>query len=79
MTIKIGSLSPRYIRVKEEDRQEIFMIDIVMTKEVIKIGIDQIVDIEFSGRIQNGQNYRDNPRYNQTIEMVLGEDTLKEM
>ena len=44
------------------------MIDAIMVKEMIKIGIDQIVEIEeltLSGRIQYGQNYRDSPRYNQ--------------
>ena len=38
--IRINSLNPRYIKVKGEDRQEIIMI-----KEIITIGIDQIVEI----------------------------------
>ena len=41
-----------------------------MIKEIIKIDIDQTVEIEeyhsvISIRIQYGQNYRDSPRYNQ--------------
>ena len=39
----------RYIRVKEEDRQEISIINIIMIKETIRIGIYQIMEIgEFS-------------------------------
>ena len=46
MTAKISSLSLRYNRVKEEDRQETFMIGTIMVKEVIKIDIEQIMEIE---------------------------------
>ena len=35
----------RYIRGKEEDRHDIFMIDVALIKEIIKIGIDQTVEI----------------------------------
>ena len=45
MTVKISSLSLRYIRVREEDTQETFMIDVVMIIEIIKICIEQIVKI----------------------------------
>ena len=45
MTGKISSLSLRYIRVREEDRLESFMIDLAMIREIIKIGIDQTVEI----------------------------------
>ena len=52
MPVKISSLSLRYIRVREEDRQETFTINVAMIKEVIKIGIDQNSGdrIPFSGR-----------------------------
>ena len=44
-----NSSSLRYIRVKEGDRQEISIINVIMIKETIRIGIDQIVEIgEFS-------------------------------
>ena len=45
MTGKISSLSLRYIRVREEDRQESFMIDVAMIREIIKIGIDETEEI----------------------------------
>ena len=66
MTGKISSLNLRYIRVREEDRQETFMIDIAMIREII-INRSNSEDrrISFSGRIQYVQNYRDIPRYNQ--------------
>ena len=40
------SLSLKYIRVAEEDRQETFMIGAIMVREVIKTDIEQIVEIE---------------------------------
>ena len=44
MMPKFSSLSLIYIRVKEEDRQETFMLQVIMIKE-IDIDIDQILDI----------------------------------
>ena len=38
-----GILNPRYIKVKEEEKVENFMIDIIMINEIIKMGTDQIV------------------------------------
>ena len=51
----------------EDLRQETFMIDIAMIKEIIKkIWINSgYRRTSFSGRIQYGQNYRDSSRYNQ--------------
>ena len=46
MTIRISSLSLRYTKVDEEDKQEISMIEITMIKEITRIDIDLIVDIE---------------------------------
>ena len=43
---KVGSLSLRYITLKEEVRKETFMIDVIMVKEIIKTDIDKIVEIE---------------------------------
>ena len=45
MIVKINHLNLRYIRVREDDRQKTFMIDIVMIRQIIKIGIDQRVVI----------------------------------
>ena len=39
-------LNLRYFKVKEEDKQQMSMTDIVMIREIIKIGIDQTVEIE---------------------------------
>ena len=41
-----SSLNQRYFQVKEEDRQEMFMTDTIMIREIIIIGIDQIVKVE---------------------------------
>ena len=43
---KTNSLNQRYIRVREEDKWEISMISAIMTKETIRIDIDQTVEIE---------------------------------
>ena len=52
----------RFIKAEEGDRAEFFMIHIIMIKEIIKIGIDQIVEIgKFSlvDRVDQGiKNYR---------------------
>ena len=45
MIVKISSLSLRYNRVREEDRQETFMIGVIIIKEIINIDIDHIVEI----------------------------------
>ena len=42
---QIGNLNLRYIKAKEGDRIEIFMVDAIMISEVIKIGTDQIAEI----------------------------------
>ena len=45
MTTRISSLTLRYIKANEEDKQEVSTIKI-MIREIIKIDIDQIVEIE---------------------------------
>ena len=42
---EINSSSLRYFRVKEEDRQDVSIIDIITIKGTIRIGIDQILEI----------------------------------
>ena len=44
MVTKLSNLSQRYVRVREEGRQEDFMIKTII-KEIIKIDIDQIVEV----------------------------------
>ena len=41
-----NSLNPGYTKVEKEDRIETFMIDIFMIREVIKIDMYQIVEME---------------------------------
>ena len=64
-----------YIKVKEEDRVEIFMIKVIMIEEVIKIGTDQIVEMEeFSMdkiEVDLGMN--------RFIGMIIGEEILEVM
>ena len=43
---RINTLNLRYIKANGEDNQEIFMIKIIMIREVIKIDIRQIAEIE---------------------------------
>ena len=43
---RINSLSPKHINANGEDIQEIFMIKIIMIREITKIGIGQIAEIE---------------------------------
>ena len=38
---QINSSNLRYFKVKEEHRKEIPMTDVIMIREIIKIGIDQ--------------------------------------
>ena len=46
MMEQINSSNLRYVKAKEEDRQEISMTNIITIREIIKIGIDQVVEIE---------------------------------
>ena len=59
----------RSIKAKEDDKVEIFMIHIIMTRETIKVGIDQIVktgEFSLTDKVEVGQGI------NKTIE----EETL---
>ena len=40
---QIGNSNLRYFIAREEDKVENFMIDVIMIREIIKIGTDQIV------------------------------------
>ena len=43
---RINSLNQRYIKTNGEDSQEFFMVKKIMIKEIIKIDIGQIAEIE---------------------------------
>ena len=43
---RINSLNLKYIKINGDDNQEIFMIKIIMIREIIKIDIGQIAEIE---------------------------------
>ena len=45
MTIRISSLSLRYIKVHEEVKQDISIIEMIMSREIIKIDIGLIMEI----------------------------------
>ena len=45
MMTKLNNLRQRYIEVKGEDRQETFMIEEIMIREIINIDIGLIVEI----------------------------------
>ena len=46
MTIRISSLNLRYIKANREDKQEISTIEIIIIREIIKISVGQIAEIE---------------------------------
>ena len=46
MTIKINSLIQKYTKEKREYNQDISMIEIIITREIIRMEIDQRVEIE---------------------------------
>ena len=73
---QIGNLSLRVIKAIEEDRVEIFMIHIIMIEEIIKIDIEQRVDIEkFSlvDKVEVDQGM------SKIIGMIIGEELLGKM
>ena len=72
------SSSLKYIKTKEGDRQEISMTNIIMIKETVRIGMDQIADKEESNLVvkfrmekitEAGQGM------NKAIGMTLDEET----
>ena len=77
-----SSSNQRYFKAKEEDREEMFMTNIITTREMIKLCIDQVVEIEefhlvveFSvdkiTEVDQGMN--------KAIGMTLDEETLDQM
>ena len=67
---------PKIFKVKEENRQEISMVDVIMIREIIRIGIDQIVEIwEFNLVVDCNVDeiIRIDPSMNRIIEMTSEE------
>ena len=65
----IGHSNLKSIKGKEEDKVEMFMIHITMTKETIKIGIDQIVvmgEFSLTDKVEVGQG----------MNKAIGEETI---
>ena len=71
-----NSSNPRYFRAKEEDKQEIFMTNVIMIKEIIRIGIDEVVEI---GEFPMGKIPEVDQGMNRTIGTTLEEETLEGM
>ena len=75
-------MSLRYIRVRGEDRQEIFRTDVAMIKKIIQKGIDQTVKI---GEYHSVEEYNMDRIIEialgiiRIIEMILGEEILGEI
>ena len=67
-----GSSNLRFFRAKERDKIEIFMTDMIMMEEIIKKGMDQIVEIgEF--------NLVDKVEVDQGMNKIIGEEILEAM
>ena len=76
MMDQTNSSNQRYFRIKEEDRQEISMTNIIMIREIIKIGIDQIVEIgEFHLVVEYSEDeiIETDQDMKRIIEMIVGE------
>ena len=67
----IGNSNLRFIRAGEEDKVEIFMTHIIMTEEIIKIGIDQIV--------MTGEISIDKVEVDQGMNKIIGEEIIEVM
>ena len=69
---KIGNSNLRFIKAKEGDRVEIFMIHVIMIEGIIKISIDQIAETgEF--------NLVDKTEVDQGMKRIIEEDILDVM
>ena len=66
----IGNLYLRFIRAKEVDRVESFMIHIIMREEIIKIGTDQIAEIEEFNLVAKVE-------VDQGMNKIIGEEILE--
>ena len=79
MMQQTNSSSLKYIKAKEEDSQEISMTNVIMIKETIRIGIDQIAEIEESNlevELSTDKIIEVDQDMKKTIEMTIGEESL---
>ena len=77
-----NSSSLKYIKTKEGDRQKIYMTNIIMIKETIRIGIDQIAEIEDSNLVVEfsaDKIIEVDQGMNKTTGMTIGEEILEVM
>ena len=76
MTTQITSLNPKYTWVHREDNQEISTIEIIMIREVIRIDIDLIVEIEghhIEVEVSMDKIIEDDSIMSETMEMIIEE------
>ena len=71
---QIGNLNLQFIKANEGNRVNIFMIHIIMTDEIIKIGIDQIVE---TGEFNLLDKAEVKQGINRIIRMIIGEEILE--
>ena len=71
----------RYTKVEAEANQEIFIIDAIMISEVIKIDIDQIVEIEECSLVVDlsMDKIEVDQGMNKITAMIIGENILEVM
>ena len=69
-----NSSNLRYFKAKEEDKQEISMTNVITTKEMIRISIDQVVEI---GEFHMDRIIEVDQGMNKAIAMTLEEETLR--
>ena len=72
---QIGNLNLRFIKIKG-DRVEIAMINVIITEEMIKIGIDQIAE---TGEVSLVNKVEVDQDVNRIIGMIIGEEILEVM
>ena len=68
---QVGNLNPKFIKAREKDKIENFMIDAIMTSETIKLDTDQIVETE--------EISMDKIEVDLGMNKIIGEEILEEM
>ena len=76
MKKQTNSLNLRYFIAREEAKQEISMTNEIMIKEIIRIGIDQVVETE---EFHMDKIIEVDRGMNKAIGMTLEEETLEAM
>ena len=73
---QIGNSNLRFIKAKEGNRVENFMIHVILTEEIIQIGIDQIVDTG-KGEFNLVDKVEVDQSMTRNIGMIIGEEILE--